>query len=231
MQHLLDGARTFNEQDAPAYRPLLEKLAKEGQDPRRLFITCADSRINPNLITETAPGELFTVRNIGNIVPPAYAQDTSVGAALEYALGALDVKTIAVCGHSQCGAMKAVLADENLPDMPRVSLWLENARRGRETWEAQSSGLRFAANLPDVEQLAQVNVVAQIENLMTYRSVQKRVFDGELNLMGLYFDIAHAEVQVYLADERRFAKVDGPTEEALLRAAEERHAMAAAAAR
>lgn len=224
MRDLLDGIQAFHQEKAPAYQTVFEKLA-QGQDPGRLFITCADSRVVPNLITQTEPGELFTVRNIGNLVPATYSQDTSVGAALEYALEVLKIHTIAVCGHSDCGAMKAVLADQPLPDMPRVSLWLENARRGRETWEAQSSGLRFAAGLPELEQLAQVNVVSQIENLMTYRIVQKRVFDGELTLLGLYFDIEHAQVQVYLADERRFAPVDAETSATLIRAAEGRQAL------
>ncbi len=229
MEHLLNGAREFNEHEAAAYRPLFEKLASS-QDPHRLFITCADSRVVPNLITETAPGELFTVRNIGNLVPATYAQDTSVGAALEYAVLALKVGTIAVCGHSNCGAMKAVLADKPLPEMPRVSLWLENARRGRETWEQKASGLRFPDDLSELEQLAQVNVVSQLENLMTYRLVQQKVFDGELNLMGLYFDIAHAQVQVYLPDERRFGVVDHDTAASMIRNAERRKEMATAAA-
>ncbi|MDU0294413.1 SulP family inorganic anion transporter [Saccharothrix longispora] len=189
---MIRGMREFERATAPLVRPFLAELAARGQRPRQLFITCADSRVVPNLITTSGPGDLFCVRNIGNLVP--LDADDSVGAAVEYAVEVLAVETIAVCGHSDCGAMKAVVHGAARPGS-RLHAWLR---------AAEPSLIRFHAgdsDLPVVERLAVANVAQQLDNLMTYPSVREAVAAGSLRLVGMYFDIS--EARVYLVDPER----------------------------
>ncbi len=190
---MIRGMHEFERSAAPLVRPFLAELAVRGQNPRQLFITCADSRVVPNLITTSGPGDLFCVRNIGNLVP--VDGDDSVGAAIEYAVEVLAVETIAVCGHSDCGAMKALVNG--------------SARPGSQLWSwlraAESSLIRFhtpgVADLPVVERLAVANVAQQLDNLLRYPSVREAVSAGALRLVGMYFDIS--EARVYLVDPER----------------------------
>ncbi|CCH34050.1 SulP family inorganic anion transporter [Actinosynnema sp. NPDC047251] len=190
---MIRGMHEFERSAAPLVRPFLAELAVRGQRPRQLFITCADSRVVPNLITTSGPGDLFCVRNIGNLVP--VEGDDSVGAAIEYAVEVLAVATIAVCGHSDCGAMKALVTG--------------SARPGSQLWSwlraAESSLIRFhtpgAPDLPVVERLAVANVAQQLDNLLAYPSVREAVAAGSLRLVGMYFDISAA--RVYLVDPER----------------------------
>lgn len=189
---MMRGMREFERTTAPLVRPFLAELAARGQRPRQLFITCADSRVVPNLITTSGPGDLFCVRNIGNLVP--VDGDDSVGAAVEYAVEALAVETIAVCGHSDCGAMKAVVHGSTRPGS-QLHSWLK---------AVEPSLIRFHAGeseLPVVERLAVANVAQQLDNLMTYPSVREAVAAGSLRLVGMYFDISAA--RVYLVDPER----------------------------
>lgn len=191
---LLRGMHEFERVTAPLVRPFLADLAARGQRPRQLFITCADSRVVPNLITTSGPGDLFCVRNIGNLVPPG--GDPSVGAAIEYAVEVLAVETIAVCGHSDCGAMKALVDGSARPDS-QLHEWLR---------AAEPSLIRFHAaesDLPVVEHLAVANVAQQLDNLMAYPCVREAVSAGALHLVGMYFDISQA--RVYLVDPTRAA--------------------------
>src|SRR5688572_22576048 len=126
MQKLIEGLHHFQSQIFSSQRELFERLAR-GQTPDALFITCSDSRINPNLITQTEPGDLFIIRNAGNIIPPHGAANGGEGATIEYAVAALGVKDIIVCGHSHCGAMKALLEPERLVNLPTVGAWLSHA--------------------------------------------------------------------------------------------------------
>ncbi|MFD1149134.1 SulP family inorganic anion transporter [Saccharothrix hoggarensis] len=186
---MIRGMREFERTTAPLVRPFLAELAARGQRPRQLFISCADSRVVPNLITTSGPGDLFCVRNIGNLVPLEH--DDSVGAAIEYAVEVLAVETIAVCGHSDCGAMKAVVHGSTRPGT-RLHSWLK---------AVEPSLIRFhgsESELPVVERLAVANVAQQLDNLMAYPSVREAVATRSLRLVGMYFDISAA--RVYLVD-------------------------------
>ncbi|PWK51460.1 SulP family inorganic anion transporter [Actinoplanes xinjiangensis] len=183
------GIAEFERSVAPMVRPHLADLARDGQSPQQLFITCADSRVVPNLITASGPGDLFCVRNIGNIVPPHTAGDTSVGAAVEYAVDILGVTTITVCGHSGCGAVRALINDAARPGSA-LGDWLAN------------SGVRFS-DPGDEERCCTDNVVQQLTNLRTHPTVRAAEAAGRLRLTGMYFDLAEArmyEVDPILGD-------------------------------
>lgn len=184
------GATEFQRRAAPLLRETLSGLA-DGQRPHTMFITCGDSRIVPNLITTSGPGDLFTVRNIGNLVPPAQA-DPSMNAAVEYAVGVLRVREIVVCGHSSCGAMGA-LAD-GPPPGTALEVWLRHAepsrtRRGPVTLDGERPGRE-----PD--RLALHNVLQQLEHLRQYPMVVEAERRGDLVLTGLYFDVGEAQVSL-----------------------------------
>ena len=192
---LWGGASEFQRRTAPLLRETWSGPA-HGRRPHTLFITCGDARIMPNLITTSGPGDLFTVRNIGNLVPPADGTDSSVGAAIEYAVGVLEVAEIVVCGHSSCGAMKALLgrAPEGLD---QLGSWLRHGeatlrRRSREA-PLLLGGERPAA---EADQLALQNVVQQLEILRGYPVVAAALERGALRLTGMYFDVGAAQVSL-----------------------------------
>ncbi|GHH64800.1 hypothetical protein GCM10017673_08110 [Streptosporangium violaceochromogenes] len=192
---LLAGAREFHHRTAPLVRPFLHAMARK-QDPFHLFITCADSRIVPNLITASGPGDLFTVRNIGNLVPrrEAASTDDSVTAAIEFATGALDVRTITVCGHSGCGAMAALLnGGEKTAELPALGRWLRHGNHSLARFVGSESD---GSDDGPLDRLCRVNVMQQLENLRTHPRVDELVREGRLELVGLYFDIAAARVHV-----------------------------------
>ncbi|MBB2942615.1 carbonic anhydrase [Actinoplanes lutulentus] len=174
------GIAEFERSVAPMVRPHLADLARDGQSPEQLFITCADSRLVPNLITASGPGDLFCVRNVGNIVPRHGAADSSAGAAIEYAVDVLGVSTITVCGHSGCGAVRALMSDA--------------AGKGSALgdWLALS-GVRFTDS-SDEEQCCTDNVMQQLANLRTYPTVRAAEAAGRLRLTGLFFDLAEARM-------------------------------------
>jgi carbonic anhydrase len=178
------GIDEFQRSVAPLVRPHLADLAAKGQAPQQLFITCADSRVVPNMITASGPGDLFCVRNIGNIVPPHGAGDHSVGAAVEYAIEVLGVTTITVCGHSGCGAVRALMAASATADAA-LGRWLRHAGA--------------AGDRPDTDcekQHCLANVRRQLDHLRTYPSVERALAEDRLRLVGLYFDLAEARVEV-----------------------------------
>ncbi|SEQ49837.1 carbonic anhydrase [Lentzea xinjiangensis] len=195
---MIRGMHEFERRSAPLVRPFLHELAVRGQRPQQLFITCADSRVVPNLITTSGPGDLFCVRNIGNLVPTPAADDRSVGAAIEYAVGILNVSTIVVCGHSDCGAMKA-LVQGSAPRGSHLHSWLRNADPSLIRFHAPASS--GCADLPVADRLAVVNVAQQLDNLLGYPSVREAIAAGTLTLKGMYFDISNA--RVYLVDPDR----------------------------
>jgi carbonic anhydrase len=204
---LLSGLSSFQRTTAPLVREELARLATEGQQPSQLFITCADSRLVTSMITASGPGDLFTVRNVGNLVPPpdaggATGNDDSVAAAIEYAVDVLEVESITICGHSGCGAMQALLGAE--PETPRTPLW-RWLRHGLPSLERMGSRhhswARIAGRLPTdaVEQLCLTNVVQQLEHLRAHESVARRLAAGTLQLHGMYFHVG--EAQAYLLTE------------------------------
>ncbi|WP_434440537.1 SulP family inorganic anion transporter [Lentzea sp. E54] len=195
---MIRGMHEFERRSAPLVRPFLHELALRGQRPQQLFITCADSRVVPNLITTSGPGDLFCVRNIGNLVPMSSADDRSVGAAIEYAVEILNVSTIVVCGHSDCGAMKA-LVQGSAARGSHLHSWLRNAEPSLIRFHAPTSP--GCADLPVADRLAVANVAQQLDNLLGYPSVREAIAAGTLSLKGMYFDISNA--RVYLVDPDR----------------------------
>ncbi|MET8742854.1 SulP family inorganic anion transporter [Streptomyces sp. NPDC004728] len=204
---LISGLSSFQRNTAPLVRDELARLAVEGQRPSQLFITCADSRLVTSMITASGPGDLFTVRNIGNLVPLPNAEsgDHSVGAAIEYAVDVLKVESITVCGHSGCGAMQALLGAE--PDQkktPATSLW-RWLRHGLPSLERMASRhhawARISGRLPTdaLEQLCLTNVVQQLDHLRAHESVARRLAEGTIRLHGMYFHVG--EAQAYLLTE------------------------------
>jgi carbonic anhydrase len=205
MKKVIEGLQRFQNEIFPAKKSLFASLAAE-QRPRVLFITCGDSRIVPDMLMQTSPGELFILRNAGNIVPPDSEMTAGgVTATIEYAVVALGVPNIIICGHSNCGAMKAVLHPESLVDMPRVAPWLRHAdsaaRVVRENYPDLTEGER-------IEILTKENIIAQLEHLKTHASVAARLARGALNIYGWYYDIKTGEVQTYDAIQGDFVPVD-----------------------
>ncbi|MCK7624158.1 SulP family inorganic anion transporter [Streptomyces sp. RS10V-4] len=208
---LLGGVSAFQRHTAPLVREELARLAREGQRPTQLFLTCADSRLVTSMITSSGPGDLFTVRNVGNLMPPpgSDASCDSVAAAVEYAVEVLRVASITVCGHSGCGAMAALLEAAGSPppsgEATPLARWLRHgrpslARMGRigrlGRGEVALAGRPVA---DDQERLALVNVRQQLDHLRAHPCVARRTAEGTLTLHGMYFHVA--EAQGYLLDE------------------------------
>lgn len=206
-QGLIDGIIEFNRTGRPAVHSMLSELARLGQEPSELFITCCDSRVVPTLFTGSGPGDLFKLRNIGNIVPVHDATDGanhSVGAALEYATGVLKIKTLVICGHSSCGAMQALLDNPDLSQLPHLSSWLKHATQSLERYHRESI---WDNEIAAVDRLALINVVQQLENLRSYPVVQEAEGAGKLRLLGMFFHIEEAQVYVYDETTKRFQPV------------------------
>ena len=198
---LVGGVDRFRTRVFPRRRGQFEKLA-QGQSPRVLFIACADSRVVPEMITQTEPGELFVCRNIGNIIPAYGEMLGGVSAVVEYAVIALGVTDIIVCGHSDCGAMKALLNpdDATLKRMPTVVSWLRNAEAARSIVEATRPDL---GETDKVHALVEQNVQVQLAHLRTHPSVAARLAGGTLTLHGWVYVIETGEVFAYDEASRR----------------------------
>ncbi|MEV5430637.1 bifunctional SulP family inorganic anion transporter/carbonic anhydrase [Streptomyces sp. NPDC052701] len=201
---LLRGISAFQRNTAPLVRGELARLAREGQRPSQLFLTCADSRLVTSMITSSGPGDLFVVRNVGNLVPLPGAEsgDDSVAAAIEYAVDVLRVRSITVCGHSGCGAVQALLGSEPESAQTPLKRWL---RHGLPSLERMADDGRPRARLAGrapadtVEQLCLTNVVQQLEHLRAHDSVARALREGRLELHGMYFHVG--EAQAYLLTE------------------------------
>lgn len=204
MKKLAAGVLKFQQQEYPKRKELFDELAK-GQAPRALFIACADSRVDPSLITQTEPGELFIVRNAGNIVPPHTNNTGATTASIEFAVGALNVRHVIVCGHSQCGAMKGAMAPDKLDSLPHVRQWLSYVRSAEQVVCEQHPDLDEGAHL---DQLIRENVVQQLVHLRTHPYVAARIATGKLFLHGWVYDIEHGGVQAYNETTRTFGPVD-----------------------
>jgi len=206
MQRLIEGVHKFRSGEFGNYRKLFRKLSREGQNPHTLFITCSDSRVLAELITQSQPGDLFVVKNIGNIVPPASVQgDTnSTAAAIEFAVENLRVSDIVICGHSQCGAIAALLADKPVSDRtPHVRDWLSLAAPVKEILKKDYAHLHEMHARENAA--AEENVLFGLDNLHSYPCVQERLGDGSLRLHGWFFKIATAELFAYDPESRQFS--------------------------
>jgi carbonic anhydrase len=217
VRKLIMGIVDFHERLRPKYAERFRELAL-AQSPDTLFISCSDSRVVPELLASSHPGDLFTMRNVGNLVPPATADGISTGdlseaSAIEYAVLVLGVTNIVVCGHSECGAMKAVLARESPPNAPNLGKWLNHANRAAFRLDHEGA---LDATLKPHDQLSQLNVLVQIEHLMSYPIVRDRVAAGALHLSGWWFEIASGDIYVYESASRSFEVIDRQRAEGLV---------------
>lgn len=193
MEKLIHGIHQFQETDFLPLQGLFQELAK-GQSPETLFITCSDSRIDPGLLTQTQPGDLFILRNAGNIVPPFGALQGGEAATIEFAVSGLGVKDIIVCGHSHCGAMKALLEPELAASMPSLAHWLANVEATRRIVRDNYSHLEGEDLLTAT---VEENVLVQLENLRTLPAVASRLVRGDLHLHGWLYEIESGDVSAF----------------------------------
>ena len=198
------GVIEFQNKVYPEKKELFEKLS-QGQAPEALFITCSDSRIETAMITQTDPGELFICRNAGNIVPPHSTHTGGMTASIEFAVAALKVPHIVVCGHTECGAMKGAMNPEGLEALPHVKEWLSYSRAAvaivDELGEAMSDDERMRL-------LLEQNVILQLQHLRTHPSVAARIAKGDLQLHGWVYDIKTGGVTAYDEASNSFVPVD-----------------------
>jgi len=206
MKKLIQGIVEFRKNLTEEFRNLFANLAL-GQKPDTLFIACSDSRVVPNLFASTNPGDLFVLRNIGNLIPPASAplQDNSASAVLEFAVLNLGVSDIIVCGHSECGAMQALVEGMACQGCSHVESWL---KYGEESVNRVRNGFVIDPTLTEPNQISQVNVLQQIEHIQTYPFIQERIEKGDLRLHVWWFDIAHADVYCYEKEPNEFVLID-----------------------
>jgi carbonic anhydrase len=193
LEQLKDGVRRFQTQVYPDRAEMYAQAASEPQRPDTLFITCADSRIDPNEITQTGPGEVFVTRNIGNMVPAYGEMLGGVSAVVEFAVSGLGVKHIVVCGHSDCGAMKALLSPESVAKMPTVRSWLKNAHAALSVAETLNERL---PGRELIDELTEQNVLLQLQHLKTHPSVAAAIAAGQLTLSGWIYEIGTGVVRV-----------------------------------
>ena len=203
MDDIFSGASRFRCDVFPSHKDLYARLATHGQQPKALIVSCSDSRVVPELITQSGPGELFVCRNAGAIVPPYGDGETGgVSATIEYAVSALGVRDIVVCGHSDCGAMKGLLNPDALKAMPSVAAWLGHGRAACEVVrDAYPADLSASERLTA---LIQENVVAQLAHLRTHPSVASALAQGRLTLHGWVFDLATGALEVLDGEDGAF---------------------------
>lgn len=206
MHKIVQGVCRFRQEIFQQQKEWFEHLANKGQKPQALFITCADSRINPNLITQTEPGDLFLLRNAGNIVPPYGAANGGEGATIEYAVAVLGIKHIIVCGHSHCGAMAALMQDTGLEELPAVRGWFKHAQATRQIMRRKYQDV---TDKDEREILAvQENVLSQLDNLRTHPSVAAGLAHDDLHLYGWVYIIETGTILAYDPTQGCFLVLD-----------------------
>jgi carbonic anhydrase len=204
MPKIAAGVVRFQKEVYPEKRELFARLA-EGQRPDALFITCSDSRIDPNLVTQTEPGELFICRNAGNIVPPHANRTGGMTASIEYAVAVLGVKDIVVCGHIGCGAIEGAMHPERIADLPHVSEWLGYSRAAVQIVAENGKHLDPEARL---QMLLEQNVLLQLQHLRTHPHVAAGLAGGRLELHGWVYDILHGGMTAYANEADGFVDVE-----------------------
>lgn len=209
IEKIIQGFLHFRRHVRPSLAPLFTRLA-EGQSPGVLLFACSDSRVVPNRIASSEPGDVFEVRTVGNLVAPATSTGVSIGdlseaAAVEYAVGVLGVRDVIVMGHSRCGAMKAVLERSgSLDSAPNLCSWLAHAEHSRE----KLGELTFDPGVNDVDRLSQANVLAQLAHVATYPIVESAVRRGDLDLHGAWLDVATGDLFLHDGALRSFVLLD-----------------------
>lgn len=204
LEQLKAGIRKFQAEVYPGHAELFRKAVSEPQQPHTLLITCADSRIDPELITQTNPGELFVLRNIGNMVPPYGEMMGGVSAVVEYAVGLLKVKHIVVCGHADCGAMNGMLNPQSTAALAAVSNWLKNAAAALSITDAQGESEDPHSRL---RRLTEQNVLLQIQHLRTHPTVAAAMARKELTISGWIYEIGSGEVRIWTEATQKFQAV------------------------
>lgn len=222
MKKLVRGILDFRRHTLPFYRETFARLAT-GQSPDCLFISCSDSRVVPTMFASSNPGDLFSMKNVGNLVPLSDPSGKAIGdeseaAAIEFAVNHLKVKDIIVCGHSSCGAMKALLAGGIVEGAPNLTAWLRHAQPALDRLKVERV---VGSGLPPYDQLSQLNVLVQLEQILTYPVVHERVALGELRLHGWWFEIPDARVHAFKANVQKFVPLDETEGEHLLRQLED----------
>lgn len=208
LQQLKDGVRRFQVEVYPQQAEMFAQAVSERQSPHTLFITCADSRIDPIAITNSSTGEIFVARNIGNMVPAYGEMLGGVSAVIEFAVTSLGVRHIVVCGHTHCGAMHALLDPESIEGMPTVKSWLRNAHAAlsvAETLHTRASGTPTERPLIDV--LTEQNVLLQMQHLKTHPSVAGAIARDELTISGWIYSIGTGEVRIAADGQRTFTPI------------------------
>ncbi|MFT2797267.1 MULTISPECIES: carbonic anhydrase [Serratia] len=204
MQEVIDGFLKFQREAFVERTELFKRLATS-QNPRTLFISCSDSRLVPELITQREPGDLFVIRNAGNIVPSFGPEPGGVSASVEYAVAALGVEDIVICGHSDCGAMTAIATCKCLDHMPTVANWLRYADAAKAVNQANE----HASEHDRINSMVRENVIAQLTNLKTHPSVALALDRGNLRLHGWIYDIATGCIDALDGNTRRFVPLAG----------------------
>jgi carbonic anhydrase len=200
VDHIIAGVRAFQRDVYPRYRERFAELAA-GQSPHAMVITCSDSRVDPFLLMQAEPGQLFVLRNAGNIVPEHSGFVGGVTATIEFAVVQLKVPNIIVCGHAGCGAVAGLLHPESIRHLPEVTNWLHHAERARSL-VAENGGI----DAPDaMERAVQANVVVQLDNLRTHPSVADAMGEGRLDIHGWVYDFVTGSVLAYKEQQRTFA--------------------------
>lgn len=198
----VDGYRSFLSGDFRENKANDERLAEEGQNPKALWIGCSDSRVIPERILGAAAGDIFVVRNVANLVPPINTDSTSSGAAIEFAMGALNVDDIFICGHEDCGGMKALLEGVDSSKMPYLSKWISYSRAGGE----DISNCDCSATI-DLEKLIKENVTQQIAHLRTYPSVIDAKETRGLRIHALYYKLRDGVLEAYDRESEKWCIV------------------------
>lgn len=206
LEILKTGVRQFRAEVYPGREELYRRAVVEEQRPHTLFIACADSRVEPNEIVQAGPGEVFVMRNIGNIVPAYGEMLGGVSAAIEFAVKALKVKHIVICGHTDCGAMKALLRPDSTKDMPTVTSWLTNARAALSVTETLHNKSEWRKDMLSL--LTEQNVLLQLQHLKTHPSVAGAMATGELTVSGWIYDIGHGRVSIAEDGQRAFTPLE-----------------------
>lgn len=207
MKQIIEGVQRFRTQIFPEKRAMFKTLAS-GQRPSALMISCADSRVDMGMVTQCEPGHLFFFRNAGNIVPPYGLALGAASATIEYAMVALQIPNIIVCGHSDCGAMKGLLAQGVAETMPTVAQWLKYADVPRQIVLAEGEQGQQAR----IDRLIRLNVLSQLDHLKTHPSVAVRIARGEVKLHGWIYDIEHGSVDAYDSASGTFVPLEEAAE-------------------
>jgi carbonic anhydrase len=204
-RRLLTGLRIFRDEIYPQREASYRQVMREGQKPHALFITCADSRIDPELLTRSGPGEIFVARNVGNLVPAYGEMLGGVSAVIEYAVVALNVSQVVVCGHSDCGAMKGLLHPDKVAGLPTVKSWLRNGEAALSVVQAKSTQNDETNALA---QLIEENVLLQMGHLRTHPSVAGSLAKGTLAIAGWVYEIEHGTVRIFDSQTSKFVPFD-----------------------